>query len=156
MKRMQMVIAICVLSLGMVLCGIGYAEGPPGHHRGGEPMGVSWMVRHNMMVQVLSELSGQPVDTVNQQLKEQQPRDILTAYKIDPKTFGEAMRTKATALIKLLTDNGYLTVEQSSKVQEKMGEFAQRRQLMSLLIEKGLADGTITQEQAQVLRRKPH
>jgi len=151
-----MIVAICALSLSLVLCGIAYAEGPAGHHRGGGPMGVSWMVRHNMMVQVLSELSGQTVDTIKQQLKEQGPRDVLTAYKIDPKAFGEAMRTKATALMKLLTDNGYLTAEQSSKVQEKMSEFAQRRQLMSLLVEKGLADGTITQEQAQMLHRKPH
>jgi hypothetical protein len=151
MKRKQMILAVFVLVLSMVICGVAYTEGHPGHYRGGGPMGVSWMVRHNMMVQVLSELSGQPVDTVNQQLKEQQPRDVLAAYKIDPKAFGEAMRTRATALIKLLTDNGYLTAEQNNKVQEKMGEFAQRRQLMSLLVEKG-----ITQEQAQMLRRKPH
>jgi hypothetical protein len=157
MKRKQMIVAVFVLSLTLALCGIAYTKGPPGHLReGGGPMGVSWMVRHNIMAQVLSELSGQSADTINQQLKDQRPGDILASYKIDPKAFGEAMRTKATALIKLLTDNGYLNAEQSSKVQEKMAEFAQRRQLMSLLIEKGITDGTITPEQAQMLRHKPH
>jgi hypothetical protein len=156
MKRMQMIIAVCVLSLSMALCGIAYAEGPPGHHKGGGHMDVSWMVRHNMMVQALSEMSGQTVDTINQQLKEQHLPALLTTYKIDPKAFQEVMHTRMTALMKLLTDNGYLTAEQSSKIQTKMGEFAQRRQLMSLLVEKGLADGTVTQEQAQNLLSPHH
>jgi hypothetical protein len=36
-----------------------------------------------------------------------------------------------------------------------MEDRAQRRELMSRLIEKGIEDGTITQEQAQTLIRRP-
>jgi len=32
---------------------------------------------------------------------------------------------------------------------------SRRRELMSQLVEKGIEDGTITQEQAQMLMRKP-
>jgi hypothetical protein len=58
------------------------------------------------------------------------------------------------ALVKPLVDNGYISTEQSNKIQKRMDEFAQRHQLMTLLVQKGLADGTITLEQAQVLLPK--
>jgi len=119
-------------------------------------MSVSWLVKHNMTVQVLSELSGQTADAINQQLKDQHLRGVLTTYKIDPKAFHDAMHTKMAALIKLLADNGYLTAEQSNNIRETMGKFAQRHQLMSFLVDKGLADGTITQDQAQILFPKHH
>jgi hypothetical protein len=109
-----------------------------------------------MMVQVLSDLSKQPADAIEQQLKDQHLPAVLSTYNIDPKAFHDAMRTKITGLINLLAQNGYITTEQSNKIQEKMGKFAQRYQLMTLLVQKGLADGTITQEQAQILLPKHH
>jgi hypothetical protein len=119
-------------------------------------MVLSHLVRHNMVVQVLSELSKQPADTIRKQLKDQHLPDVLKAYNVDFKAFHDAMRTKTTALINLLTNNGYITAEQSKKVREGMDKVAQRNQLMTLLVEKGLADGTLTQEQAQMLVPKQH
>ena len=156
MKSMQRITLILALLFGIGFCRIANSEGPPGPLGGGGPMLLSHLVRHNMIVQVVSQLSGQSADAIKKQLKDQHLPAVLSAYKIDPKTFHEAMRTKVTALIKLLTDSGYLTAEQSAKVLDEMEKFAQRHQLMTLLVEKGLADGTITQEQAQILLPKHH
>ena len=151
MKNLKLFTLLFALVLGIGFCGTALAEGPGGHHRGGGPMFLGRLVQHNMMVQVLSQLSNQPEDTIRQQLKDQHLRGVLSTYNIDPKAFHSAMKTKFTALMKLLTDNGYLTAEQNAKIQDKMAKFAQRRQVMTTLVEKGLAEGTITQEQAQLL-----
>ena len=154
MKNVKTIILVCALVLGIGLCGSAMAEGHGGHHRGGGPMFLGRMVQHNMMVQVLSQLSKQPEDTIKQQLKEQHLRGVLSTYNIDKKAFHSAMKTKFTALTKLLTDNGYLTAEQNAKIQDRMTKFAERRQLMMTLVEKGVSDGTISQEQADLLLHK--
>jgi len=117
-------------------------------------MFLTHLVQHNMMVQVLSQLSQQSAVTIEQQLKDQRLPAVLSTYNIDPKAFHEAMRTKITALINLLTQSGYMTTDQSNKILAEMEKFAQRHQLMTLLVQKGLVDGTITQEQAQILLPK--
>jgi len=154
MKRMQTIIVICALLFGIALFGMANADGPPGPHRGGGPMFLTHLVQHNMMVQVLSQLSQQSAVTIEQQLKDQRLPAVLSTYNIDPKAFHEAMRTKITALINLLTQSGYMTTDQSNKILAEMEKFAQRHQLMTLLVQKGLVDGTITQEQAQILLPK--
>ena len=154
MKEIGTIIIICALSLGLALCGTAWAEGPSGMGKAGGPMFIARSLFHNMTVQVLSDLSKQPAETIRQQLKEQHLSAVLNTYNIDRKAFREAMQAKGVALINLLTQNGYLTAEQSNKIQEQMQKFSQRRQLMTLLVEKGLADGTITQEQAQILMPK--
>jgi polyhydroxyalkanoate synthesis regulator phasin len=176
MKKMQTIIAACVLFLGTALSGIAAAAGPPDHphpmgghwghhegwhhHKGGGDMFVTWAVKKNMMVQVLSQLSGKPADTIENQLKEKRLPAVLAEYKIDRKAFHDAIRTKADALIKLLADNGYLTQEQSTKIIKEMAERDQRRQerheVMTRLIDKGLKEGTITKEQAEMLMPHHH
>ena len=151
MKNLKLMTLLLALVLGIGFCETALADGPGGHHRGGGPMFLGRLVQHNMMVQVLSELSKQPEDTIRQQLKEQHLRGVLSTYNVDRKVFHAAMKTKITALVKLLMDNGYLTAEQNAKIQNKMAKFAQRRQIITTLVEKGLADGTITQEQARLL-----
>ena len=151
MKKIRIIILICMLAFGIALCGMAIADGPTGPHRGDGPMFLSRLIRHNMVVQVLSQLSGQSADTITQQLKAQDLSGMLGTYKIDPQAFHSAMSSKLSALITLLTDNGYITTDQSIYVENRMANSAQRRQLLTTLVQKVIEDGAVTQDQAQIL-----
>jgi polyhydroxyalkanoate synthesis regulator phasin len=66
------------------------------------------------------------------------------------------MKAKVNKRIKQAVANGSITPEQQKDILEKMENRSKRRELMSQLIEKGIEDGTITQEDAQMLLRKRH
>lgn len=165
MKKMQTAIVICVLSLGLALSGNAKASfmevpqdgkmGPGFHHRG---EGMDFLERYmheNLMVQVLSEVTGQPPETIRQKIEERNIPAVFDEYKIDQDVFRKAMRAKTTSMIKKLTEDGFITAEQQKEIFERMEAHEQRRELMDRLIQKGIKDGTITQEQAQMLMPKP-
>jgi hypothetical protein len=172
MKKVRMLVLNSALFLGIILSGTGCAAGPPDHpprmggpggrQGGGDPMLLARAVQKNIMAQALSQLTGQPADSLEEKLKERQLPALLDEYRIDRKAFHDAMRVKMSALVRLLTGNGYLSETDGEKVLEQSqegdrpagrgDEMAKRREIMSRLIKKGLADGTITRQEAELLR----
>jgi hypothetical protein len=121
------------------------------HHRGD---GLQLLVRYqqkNMRVQVLSEMSQQPVEAIQLKLKDQRMRGVLQELKIDPQAFRDAMQAKEKERIKQAVVEGSITPDQEKKILAKMENRTKRRELMSKLIENGIATGTITREEAQML-----
>jgi polyhydroxyalkanoate synthesis regulator phasin len=165
MKGKKTSVIICAVVFAVALCGAAIAAGLPDqpftggrHHR---PHGnnelplLTRYVHQNLMVKTLSEITGQPVESVEQQLKSQRLGAVLDEYKIERKAFRAALRTKIEALVSQLATSGYITPQQEKKIVEKMEYWGQRREIMTRLVEKGVEDGTITAEQAQMLLRRP-
>jgi polyhydroxyalkanoate synthesis regulator phasin len=166
MKKNQTILAIGVLLIGLVFCatamaaGMGDDSGRGFRHRGlhgKDGFGsMGRYVQQTMAVSVLAELSGQPAETVQQKMEEHQLREFMTEYSIDRQAFRTAMQAKMTSLVQYLAAGGYITADQAKKYSERIERRSQlrseRRELMNQLIEKGLADGTITPEQAQMLQ----
>jgi hypothetical protein len=100
-------------------------------------------------------MTGQPVETIASKLRDERLPDLLSEYRIDREAFRTTMHTKMKDLVSQLAKIGYLTPQQEKKIVDQMEFRSQRRALMTRLVEKGIADGTITDEQAQLLMRKP-
>jgi len=160
MQKKQTIILIGVLVIGLVLSGAVLAAGAGSGFRhkgayGKDGLGsLTHYVNQNLAVAVLSEMSGQPAETVRQKLQDQRMRGFLEEYNIDRQAFHTAMQAKVNALVQYLTAGGFITPEQAKDFNEGIERRSERRQLMNQLIEKGLADGTITPEQAQMLQPK--
>lgn len=163
MKRKPISVVILTVVLAITLIGVGiaaeqterpFAGAKHRHHRDGGLKIASRYIHQNMAAQVLSDMTGQPIDTIRQQVEGQRLRTVLDDYQIDRKVFQTAMRSKINALINILAENGYITPTQEKTIVEKMDRQLQRRELMNRLIEKGIEDGTITSEQALVLSHK--
>ena len=165
MKKIPIIVA-SVLVMGMVLCGPAFADnqgkgdrqgfGFKQRHKGGGLLLLAKYQQRNLMVQVLSEMTGQSTEAINTKLKEQRIRALMQGLNIDRQAFRTAMKAKVNERIKQAVANGNITPEQQKDILEKMENRSKRRELMSQLIEKGIEDGTITQEDAQVLFRKRH
>ena len=164
MKKNLAVIAISVLLAGVMLAVVAAAaneQGRPypefGHrsHHGGNPLQMmSRYLYQNLMAQTLAEMTGQPVESMSQQLRDRRPRAVIEEHGIDRTAFRTAMQAKVNALIRQFAENGYITPEQEKNIAEKMERRAQRRALMTRLVAKGLEDGTITEEEARILTPK--
>jgi hypothetical protein len=165
MKKIQAIAIGSVLVVGIVLTGMALAagsgdrphRGPAKHRQHGDTL-LTLLTRYqykNLMVQTLAEITGQSVENVGLTLKEKRLRGVLEDYKVDREDFRAAMRSKTIAMVKQAAVNGSITTEQEKEILEKMEKQVQRHALMTQLIEKGLADGTITPEQAQMLKRRP-
>jgi hypothetical protein len=166
MKKIQTIIVASVLVMGMVLSGPAFADnqgkgdrrgfGFKQGHKGGGLILLAKYQQRNMMVQVLSEMTGQSTEAIRTKLKKQRMRTVMQELNIDRQAFRTAMHAKAGERIKQAVANGTITPEQEKEILAKMENRSKRRELMSQLIEKGIEDGTITQEDAQVLFRKRH
>ena len=166
MKKIQTIVVAGVLAMGMVISGMALASGPGDHsrqgfgfHRPRENQALMLLTRYqhqNIKSQVLSELSGQSVEAINQKLKSQHMRALIEELGIERQAFRNAMQTKVNNLIKQAAVDGTITPDQEKAIFVKMENRAKRREIMSRLVEKGIEDGIITQEQAQTLIGKPH
>jgi len=168
MKKNQTIIVIGALLIGLVFIGAALAAGMGDNsgrgfqHRGKHgkdglgPM--SHYVKQTMAVSVLAELSGLPAETVRQKFEDHQVREFMTENNIDRQAFRTAMKAKMNSLVQYLAAGGYITADQARDYSDRMERKSQlrseRRELMNQLIEKGLADGTLTPEQAQLLQPK--
>ena len=165
MKKIQTVVVAAVLAIGLVISGMALAHGPGdrsqrgfGFKRPHQSHALMLLTRYqyqNLKSEVLAELSGQSVEAINQKLKSQRMLAVIEELRIDRQAFRSAMQTKINNLIKQAAVNGTITAEQEKEIFKKMDDRARRRELMSRLIEKGIEDGTITQEQAQTLIHRP-
>jgi hypothetical protein len=163
MKKKHIIIS-CILVAGIIFSGLALA-GSQGtdhrkgsrfkqHHRGG---GLDLLVKYqqkNMKVQVLSEMTAQPVEVIQRKLKDQRMRSVMQELKIDRQKFRDAMQAKEKEFIKQAVAEGSITPDQEKEILAKMENRAKRRELMSKLIENGIEAGTITREEAQMLMRK--
>jgi len=166
MKKIQTIIVASLLVMGMVFCGPAFAEsqgkgdrqgfGFKQRHKGGGLMLLAKYQQRNLMVQVLSEKTGQSAETINTKLKEQGMRAVIQELSIDRQALRTALHAKVSERVKQAVANGSITPEQQKDILAKMENGSKRRELMSQLIEKGIEDGTITQEDAQMLLRKRH
>ena len=165
MKKITTIVIAGVLAIGIVISGMALATGPAdrpqrgaGFHRSHQHQALMLLTRYqhqNIKSQVLSELSGQPVEAINQKLESQHMRAVIEELGIDRQAFRSAMQTRINNLIKQAAANGTITAEQEKAIFEKVENRAKRHELMGRLIEKGIQDGTITQEQARMLTGKP-
>jgi len=166
MKKIQTIIVASVLVLGMVLCGPAFADsqekgdrqgyGFKQRHKGGGLMLLAKYQQRNLMVQVLSEKTGQSTEAINTKLKEQGMRAVIHELNIDRQALRTALHAKVSERIKQAVADGSITPEQQKGILETMENRSNRRELMGRLIEKGIEDGTLTQEDAQMLLRKRH
>ena len=164
MKTKHTIIISCVLVAGIILSGLAFADGQgkggrqgfgfKQRHKGGGLMLLANYQQKNLMVQVLSKMTGQSTEAISTKLKEQRMRTVMQELGIDREAFRTAMRIKAIELIEKSAESGTITPEQAKDILAKMENRSKRRELMSQLIEKGIADGTITQEDAQMLLHK--
>lgn len=164
MKTKCAVILSCVLVVAIIFSGLALADdaargahrgfGHKRHHSGGGLMLLAKYQQKNLIVQTLSEMTGQSKEAIETQLKGQRMRIVMEDLGIDREAFRNALRTNIIEHIKSAAASGSITAEQEKEILEKMETRSQRRELMSRLVEKGVADGTITQEQAQLLMRK--
>jgi hypothetical protein len=164
MKTKHTLILSCVLVVGIIFSGLALAENPAKgarqgfgfkrHHSGGDLVMLAKYQQKNLMVQVLSEMTGQPAKAIEAKFKEQRVRTVMQDLDIDRQAFRTAMHAKISQRVKSAAADGSITTEQEQEILEKMENRSQRRELMNRLVDNGLADGTITQEQAQLLMRK--
>ena len=164
MKKIQTIIVASFLVMGMVLCGPAFADGQgkgdrqgfgfKQRHKGGGLMLLAIYEQKNLAVQVLSDLTKQSTKAVSAKLKEQGMRAVMQDRNIDRQAFRNAMKAKVNERIRQAAVNKSITPEQEKEILTKMENRSKRRELMSQLIEKGIKDGTITQEDAQMLLRK--
>jgi hypothetical protein len=164
MKKIQTIIVASFLVMGMVLCGPAFADGQgkgdrqgfgfKQRHKGGGLMLLAIYQQKNLAVQVLSDLTKQSAEAVSAKLKEQGMRAVMQDLNVDRQVFRNAMKAKVNERIRQAAVNKSITPEQEKEILTKMENRSKRRELMSQLIEKGIKDGTITQEDAQMLLRK--
>ena len=164
MKTKHIIIS-CVLVAGVIFSGLALA----GSQRAGDRLGFGLKQRHKagglmllakyqqktLMVQTLSEMTGQSTEAVQAKLKDQRMRTVMQELNIDRQAFRSAMQVKVRERIEQAAANGTITSEQQKDILTKIENRSKRHELMSQLVEKGIEDGTITQEQAQMLMRKP-
>lgn len=108
-------------------------------------------VHENMAVEAIAELSNQPPATIRHKLEGKRPRVVLAEYSIEPEAFRNTMEAKHTMLLKKLNELGYLTSDQLALIEERKNRLSERRALMQKLVEAGVANGTITREEAATL-----
>ncbi|MGD8666710.1 MAG: hypothetical protein PVI38_10620 [Desulfobacterales bacterium] len=164
MKTTHMIILSCVLVVGIIFSGWALAGDPAkgapkgfgfkGHRSGGGLMLLARVQQKNLMVQTLSDMTGQSAEAIEAQLDSRRMRTVMEELSVDREAFRTAMQTKVNQRIKSAVADGSITAEQEKEILEKMERHHQRREIMSRLVEKGVADGTITEEQAQMLKRK--
>jgi hypothetical protein len=165
MKKNLAIIVISVLLAGVMLSVVAAAADSQGpaypafghrrHHEEGSLQLLSRYVQKNLAAKALAGITGQPVETIVEQLKEQHLQGVMETYKIDRAAFRSAMQAQTDTLIKQLADGGYITPEQQKAIAEKTELRAQRSAIMTRLVAKGLEEGTITEAEAQMLMHKP-
>lgn len=164
MKTKLTIIISCILVAGIIISGLAFANGTGNRgHRGAgfhSPQKAFALVlllkyqQKNLMVQTLSDMTGQSVEAIEAKLKDQRMREVMQELKIDRQAFHTAMRIKSIELIQKSAESGTITPEQAKHILAKMKTQSRRRELMSQLVEKGVTDGTISAEEAQMLMGK--
>jgi len=163
MKKKHIIIS-CVLAVGIIFCGLAFADsqrighrkglGFNQHHKGGGLQLLAGYQQKNLRVQVLSKMTGQSVEAIQLKLKDQRMRSVMQELNIDRQAFRDAMQAKERVRIQQAVTEGSITPEQEKEILAKIENRNKRRELMGKLIEKGIEDGTITRDEARMLMYK--
>ena len=163
MKKTHIIIS-CVLVVGIIFCGLALADsqrtghrqnfGFKRHHKGGDLQLLAVYQQKNLRVQVLSEMTGQSVESIQLKLKDYGMRSVMQELSIDRQSFRDAVHAKEKERIKQAVVDGSITPEQEKEILAKIENRTKRRELMGKLIEKGIEDGTITRQEARMLLHK--
>jgi hypothetical protein len=165
MKKKNITIIIsCVLVVGIIFSGLALADSQrTGHrkglgfkqyHKGGGLQLLAAYQQKNLRIQVLSEMTKQSVEAIQLKLKDQRMGTVMQEMNINRQAFGKGMQVKVGERIKQAVADGTITQEQEKEILAKIENRTKRRELMSMLIEKGIEDGTITRDEARMLMRK--
>jgi hypothetical protein len=163
MKKKHIIIS-SILVVGIIFSGSAFADsqktgyrkgfGHKQHHNGSSLQLLAKYQQKNLMVQVLSEMTKQPVEAIQNKIKEQRLRTVMQELNIDRQAFRDAMQAKEREQIKQAVADGSITLEQEKEILAKMETHAKQRELMRKLIENGIEDGIITREEARMLKRR--
>ena len=104
---------------------------------------------------MLPEITGQPVEMISTMIKEKRMRAVMDELNVDRQAFADQMQAKVSERVKQAAVNKTITPEQEKEILAKMELRSKQRELRSQLVEKGFKDRTITQEEAQLLMKKP-
>ncbi len=163
MQKKHIIIS-CILVVSIIFSGLAFADsqrtghrkgfGSKQHHQGSGLQLLAAYQQKNLRLQVLSEMTGQPVAALQLKLQDQRMRSVMQEFNIDRQAFRDALKAKERALIKQAVADENITPEQEKEILSKMENRTKRRELMSRLIEKGIEDGTITRDEARMLMHK--
>jgi hypothetical protein len=163
MKKTHIIIS-CVLAISILFSGLALADsqrrghrksfGYKHHSKGSGLQLLAWYQQKNLMVLTLSEMTGQSAEAIQPKHEDQGLHSLMRELNVDRRAFYDAMQVRVKERIKQAVGNGSITPEQEKEILAKMETRSKRRALMRKLIEKGIEDGTITQEEARMLMRK--
>lgn len=130
---------------------------PPGAPHGDViPALIGWHIVQNFAAQVISELTFQAVGDVKQRLREDRLPDVLKRYGVDPEMFHSAMQTRMLSITRQLAEKGFISADQEKEITDQVEKRAKAHAVIKRLIEKAIQDGSISQEEAQMLRIGDH
>ena len=165
MKKKNITIIICcVLVAGIILSGLAFA-GSQGtgdrqdfkfkqHQKSSGLFLLAKYQQKNLMIQLLSEMTKLSAEAIQIKLNDQRMRTVMQELNIDHQAFRKGMKAKVGERIKQAVADGTITPEQEKEILAIIENRTKRRELMSMLIEKGIEDGTITRDEAWMLMRK--
>ena len=144
MKTKHILIS-CVLVAGVIFSGLALADsqragdrlgfGLKQRHKAGGLMLLSKYQQKTLMVQTLSEMTGQSTEAVQAKLKDQRMRTVMQELNIDRQAFRSAMQVKVRERIEQAAANGTITSEQQKDILTKIENRSKRHELMSQLVE---------------------
>jgi hypothetical protein len=128
MKKKHIIIS-CVLVVGILFCGLTFADsqgtgrrkGPEfkQQHNGGGLQLLAEYQQKNLRVQVLSEMTEQSVEAIQLKLKDRPMRSVMQELNIDRQAFRDAIQTKRRERIKQAGADGSITPEQGNEILAK-------------------------------------
>ena len=126
------IIVAILLVIGLIASGMAYAgeRGRDDRARHGKqkgPLGhLMKCQKDNIHAEVLSGITGQPVETIREELNTQRHRDFMEKYNVDRETFRTAMDAKTVVLIQEALEDGRITQEQADDILDKMNNRPER------------------------------
>jgi hypothetical protein len=93
-----------------------FLPGPPKGH----PGDLGKYLNDNILVEALSELTGQSAETIKTALETQHPEAVMETYGVDFETFRTLMDEKTVTMAEKAAGCGLITQEQSAEIAEKI------------------------------------
>lgn len=77
-------------------------------------------VEQNVTAQVLAQLTGQPLDTITQEIEEQGPGAVIDEYAVDQETFAAALRESMPTVVNQAFAGGLITEAQKLAILQEL------------------------------------
>jgi hypothetical protein len=163
MKKTHIIIG-CVVAISIIISGPAFAGserrghgknfGHKHHAKGSGLQLLAWYQQKNLKILTLSEMTEQSTEAIQLKLEDRGLHSLMQELNVDRQELYAAMQAKIKVRIRQAVSDESITPEQEKEILAKMEARSKRRALMRKLIEKGIEDGTITQEEAWLLMRK--